>query len=397
MNRPRIAYLCDHSPLDKNLYSGGNARIYAALQAHVGDVTIVPNDWGMAEPVRKMVQALPDAITLRLRWRMHLMLQRVIARRVTRFLKQGDFDVLFGAYSLHSLAGVKVPPGMVVVYTSDATQTVYRLSDVGQAHRKSSWVSRVFETWSRGQEKQVLAGCDHLLWPSEWLRSATQELYDLPGNSAHLVPWGANIGWVPTPPPKTLASGAPLHLLVIGRNWWAKGGPMAFDTLRALRLAGVDARLTVIGCEPPDVHRNAFVTVHPQLDKAKPEELAIFQQTLEQAHFMVQPSFESYGFAFCEASAYGLPSLCLRVGGVPITEGVNGHALQPGATSEDYCRLILSYLDDPDSYARLSQSSRQEYETRLNWESWGQAVAQILGSENAQSQHTMARPLVQVG
>ena len=65
-----------------------------------------------------------------------------------------------------------------------------------------------------------------------------------------------------------------MRLLVIGRDWFAKGGPLAFDAMMVLRDKGVDARLTVIGCDPPEFHQNAHVTVHPQLNKAVPAEQA---------------------------------------------------------------------------------------------------------------------------
>ena len=130
------------------------------------------------------------------------------------------------------------------------------------------------------------------------------------------MPSGANIA-DPGPPaaPTRLEMGAPLNLLVLGRDWFAKGGPVAFETMERLRALGHDARLTVISCTPPEFHRNAHVTVHPHLNKSKADGYATLDACLKSAHFMVMASFESYGFAFCEASAHGLPSLCLKVGG----------------------------------------------------------------------------------
>ena len=136
----------------------------------------------------------------------------------------------------------------------------------------------------------------------------------------------------------------------------------------------------MIGCVPPDAHRNGHVTVHPQIDKTVPEQLALFETTLAQAHFLVQPSFESYGFAFCEASAHGLPSLCLDVGGVPVRDGVNGHALPPGSEVADFADRIMAYLEAPDSYAALSRSAYREFEQRLSWDAWGRTVAAELRS-----------------
>ncbi|MCC1491374.1 glycosyltransferase family 4 protein [Cognatishimia sp. F0-27] len=378
MTRLRIAYLCDHSPLDRNLYSGGNARIHDALCAHAGDVTILDNRWHGVQPVRRLIEALPVGANLRLRWRMHLMLARRIARGVETELARGGYDVLFGAYSLHSMAQVRVPAGCIKVFTSDATQTVYRTSEIGASFKRKLALSALMDTWVERQEKAILHSLDLALWPSQWLLDAVTDRYDLPPKAARLIEWGANIDPVPAPAPRRIAPDAPLRLLLIGRDWFAKGGPVAFDTMQALRAQGVDARLCVIGCMPPAFHTNEWVTIHPQLDKAIPDQLAQFNAALAGAHFLVQPSFESYGFAFCEASAHGLPSLCLRVGGVPVRDGINGHALPPGSPPDAFAARIRTYLDDPSGYAALCASARREYEERLNWDAWGRRTAQAL-------------------
>ncbi|WP_425071550.1 glycosyltransferase family 4 protein [Sagittula sp. S175] len=385
MARLRIAYLCDMSPLDRNLYSGGNARLFDALSDHA-DLTILPRDWGTVDVARKAILAMPEHLNLRLRWRAHYALRRVIARRIEAALP--GHDVLFGAYALWSLAGVRVPDGMVTAFTSDAVQTVYRESEIGAAHADSR-LGRILDGWTERCERRVLQRLDLALWPSDWLKQEAEVRYGLRAAVGHVVEWGANIPPPPVPAPRALGTG-PVRLLVIGRDWFAKGGPVAFETMTLLRATGVDARLTVIGCTPPEFHRNDWVTVHNQLDKAVPEELAVFEAALAEAHFLVQPSFESYGFAFCEASAYGLPSLCLRVGGVPIVEGENGHALPPGSGAEDFARIIRGYIAAPQDYARLSQSARHLYEERLNWSAWGRRTIALL--EDAVARKSGALP-----
>ncbi len=377
-DRLRIAYLCDMSPLDRNAYSGGNTRMFEALKRHAGDVTILPTTWGAADPVRRLIRAMPEAVAMRARWRVHYALRRMTAKRIEAELAGGGYDVLFGTYALHAFCGVRVPDRMVRVFTSDATQTVYRLSEVGQAHKRVFAFGHLLDGWVERCERTALHGADLLLWPSEWLQDACITRYGLEPERNRLVPWGANIPRPPAPDPRRLTREAPVELLVIGRDWCAKGGPVAFDTMKLLRERGVDARLTVIGCVPPECHQNAHVTVFPQLDKSVPEQKEQFDLALERAHFMVMPSFESFGFAFCEAAAYGLPALCLRVGGVPVRDGVTGHALPPGSGTEDFAAKILDLLDEPETYTRLSETARQEFESRLNWDSWGRSTADLL-------------------
>lgn len=377
----KIAYLCDQSPLNRNLYSGGNARIYDALRTHVGDVTILSNTWHMAEPVRRLVEAMPDAITIRARWRLHLALSRVIAAGVRRELRRDRFDVLFCPYSFHSLLNVKPPYPMLTIHTSDATPTTYKQSEVGQSFGSYWSLARWLDPWVLRRETKVFRNTDLLIWPTDWLKGLADDLYGLDDGQSLVIPWGANIEWPePETEPLSISPDGPVNLLVIGRDWFAKGGPMAVDTMKALRSAGIDARLTVIGCNPPDFHMTPEVTVYPSLDKSVPAELKQFQDALRQAHFLVMPSFESFGFAFCEASAYSLPSLCLRVGGVPVRDGVNGHALPQGSTEADFASLIQQYLSNPAAYAALRKTTRQEFETRLNWDAWGKSVKRLIDS-----------------
>lgn len=371
----KIAYLCDHSPLDRNLYSGGNARMFDALQRHAGTVSILSNSWHAAQPIRRVIEQMPDAVNLRLRWRAHLALAGIIARGVRAEIEAGGFDAVFCAYSLWSLHKLRVPQGVVTAFSSDTTQTVFQTSEVGAHHGAGFRLTRPLDGWVERCERDALHNADLVFWPSVWQRDAAAARYGLPPDKAYRIPWGANLDWLPAEEPHRLRTDGPLRLLLVGRDWWAKGGPMAFDTMQALRAQGVDARLTVVGCTPPDVHRSDQVTVHAQLDKAVPEDLATFNMELARAHFLIQPSYESYGFAFCEASAHGLPSLCLAAGGVPVLDGINGFALPIGSDASDFAAVITRYRADPDAYAALSRSARQKYEERLNWDAWGRGVA----------------------
>ncbi len=377
----KIAYLCDISPEHTQPYSGGNARIYNALKTHVGEVDILPQSWGVAEPLRQAVHALPDRANLRLRWRLHLALGPIIARNVTRALSQKKYDVVFGAYSFQSLAALKTPYPILKAYTADATFTAYRRSQIGQ-NFGASWATRnLLDPLTLRAEHKIYRNLDLMLWPSEWLKREADALYGLSDAQSLVLPWGANID---TPAaegtPLPIDANAPVRLLVVGRDWFSKGGPQAFETLQVLRATGVDAQLTVIGTTPPEFHLNEHVTVHPSLNKAVPTEKALFEAAFAKAHFLVQPSFESWGFAFCEAAAFGLPSLCLNVGGVPVRDDITGHALPEGAGAPEFAEIINSYLRDPARYQALRLSARKAFDTQLNWDAWGKSVRMIFES-----------------
>lgn len=376
-DRPlKIAYLCDITPLDPNLYSGGNARMYQALKHHAGEVTIVSNSWHLAEGLRRLMHALPEALNLRMRWRLHLLLGRIIARGLRREMKRGDFDVLFCAYSIQSLAGLGKLPDVVTAFTTDATPTTYKRSIVGQSFGSFLSASRHMDPWIAKQEDRILHQTDLLLLPTNWLRDGISEAFAVPKEQMHVIPWGANIGDVDVVENSDeLSVDRPVELLFVGRDWHAKGGPIALDVLSTLIARGQKARLTILGCEPEGLTSDDKIRIIGPLDKSIPEDMAAFEAHFRSAHFLINPAFESYGFAYCEAAAHALPSLSLRVGGVPVRDGINGHALPVSSDGDAFADVIATYVKEPAKYAALRKSSRKEYEDHLNWDAWGQAVA----------------------
>ena len=375
----KIAYLSDFDPSDPTLYSGGNAAMLRALRAQGNAVTVLSQSWGLADPLRRAILAAPESLSIRARWRLHLALAHVIARRVRSELARDHHDVLFCAYSFHSLSRLSLPYPMVTAFSSDATPTIYKTSRVGQSF--GSWFapSRLLDPAIERAERRVFAGLDLALWPSDWLRDAVNARYGLDPDRSRSIPWGANIEDPGAgAPDAAIGPGHPVEILLVGRDWHAKGGAITAQTVALLRARGIDARLTVIGCTPPaEVSREAL-RVHPHLDKSNPDELARFQGAFRNAHFLLMPSFESYGFAFCEAAAHGLPSLCLKAGGVPVWDDENGHALPIGATADDFAALVQHYIDNPPAHAALCRAARRVYEEKLNWDAWGRAATRAM-------------------
>jgi len=377
--RLKIAYICETNPKHAWAHSGGNTRIFNVLNKHVGDLTFIGESWGWLDFLRLFIQKLPEKINLRLRFRIHLLLSRFIARRTAKLLKKQKYDVLFCSYSFFCLANLKAPYPILTVFTSDATFTGYKNSEVGAAFESMFALSRKFDTYIKKKEDEVYQSTDLMLWPSMWTKRSSDQLYGLTDDQSKLVYWGANIQ---KPSMEELALDNPItgevKLLLVGRDWFHKGGPLVFSVLEKLIEKGVNASLTVIGCVPPDAHRNEKMTVHPNLDKTKPEQLEIFKAAFRDAHFFVMPSYEAYGFAFCEAAAYGLPALCLDVGGIPVKEGVSGHALPKASDADDFVSVLDGYIADNDKYVELRKSSRAFYEENLNWEAWAEHTKALI-------------------
>jgi glycosyltransferase involved in cell wall biosynthesis len=380
MGQLRIAYLGDVSPLDRNAYSGGTARIYDSLCKHAGEVTILPVHWAVGDLLRRALERVSDSNARALRWWVQVALRQAVADRVEAALARGDYDVLFCAQALPLLAGLRVPTGVVTAYTSDTLHSFPpHVGDPDRWQRSFARPKRA-AGWVERREQRALRKLDLAFWPTQWLSDTAVARFQPGERKDHVVPWGSKLKVSPSKPQeKLIHTGGPLEILFIGRDWAGQGGPLLSETVTGLRARGVDALLTVIGCRPPDAALGEHVAVFPALDPADPQ----YAEVLRSAHFLVVPSVPGYGFALCDAAAFGVPSLSFCERGAPIREGVNGHLLLPGSGSEDLVDVILSYVNAPGRYAALSLSTRQEYTERLNWDAWGRAVTDQLGVASA--------------
>ena len=97
--------------------------------------------------------------------------------------------------------------------------------------------------------------------------------------------------------------------------------------------------------------------------------------------FLLVPTrCDAYGHVFCEASAFGLPSITTSTGGVPevVRNGENGYVLPYSARGSEYAQIIAEIYQDDQRYTALVESSRAAFESRLNWDVWGSDVKQVL-------------------
>jgi glycosyltransferase involved in cell wall biosynthesis len=220
---------------------------------------------------------------------------------------------------------------------------------------------------------------DKIIYCSEWIKHKALETYHIDPDKIEVIELGANI---PAPTNYTIDIAMDIcRLVFIGKNWEKKGGDKVLQACRLLKKEGFPCTLTIIGSIPTDMNdADEDVIVIPFLDKSRREHLNRLCKILSESHFLVLPTvFDAYGIVFCEASAYGVPSIASDVGGVsqPVRKGKNGFLLPPDATAQDYAEKIKTVFGDRENYIKLRASSRYEFETRLNWDAWGERVNTI--------------------
>lgn len=182
--------------------------------------------------------------------------------------------------------------------------------------------------------------------------------------------------------PRTFRYNGHLDLLFLGVDWVRKGGWIAVDICRWLNENGIPSTLHIVGVRnlDPAIRKLSFVDYVGFLNKNIPEEYKRLVDLTRLCHCMLLPTLaECSAIAFCESSANGLPVFSHLTGGVAdyICEGENGHLLPFGSSGEDFGRKIKQSLESGE-LERMSVTSRLLYRQKLNWNIWGQRMAEII-------------------
>lgn len=291
-------------------------------------------------------------------------LGKLISERINRL----NFDLLFFGDLLFLPLDIDIP----VVFLSDMTFEQVRL------HYKKSDERNIEPCINL--ERLSLSTAFRIIYSSEWIKQKAVEVYNINPSKINVVEFGANI---PTPNNYSIEIDMDIcRLVFIGTDWERKGGYKMLEIYRILKQEGFPCTLTIIGSlpedEPEDDENLTFIHF---LDKTRKEHLEKLCDILSKSHFFVLPTkFDAFGIVFCEASAFALPSITANVGGVgqAVKEGKNGYLLPADATAKDYAEKIKTVFSDKENYLKLRRSSRNEFETRLNWDVWGERVNKIL-------------------
>lgn len=368
----RIAFLTAEDARDPRFWSGTPYHIAASLAGqgaaidHVGPLPAWPL---LALRARKKLErtlGLPQSlITGSPAYARFAGL--VAGRRIAALAPRPDvvFSPAGSALVAHLEAGVPL------VYLSDAT--VRLMVDY---YPQFTGLSRAAIRAADGLERAAIAKAALLVYPTRWAADSAVRDYGADPAKIIVAPLGANMDEAEIGGPASPPGDGICRLLFVGTEWERKGGDIALRALEVLRGLGVPSRLTLVGATPPGpvgegVEATGF------LDKNKPADRARLAALYREADFFILPTrHECYGIVFCEAAAYGVPSLATRTGGVPdvVAEGETGFTLPPEDRGEGYAAAIAGLWADPDRYQALRASSRRAYETRLNWDAWGRTV-----------------------
>jgi glycosyltransferase involved in cell wall biosynthesis len=377
MKQVKVGFLSTHNYFDQNAWSGGVYRMYQALKSKGFQMVNLgnPEKPSLLQKVKNRLK--PKKKRAIIGSAAYLEENKQIAAQIQRQLQQNPCDVIFAPVASRevSLLDHNIP----VIYMSDATPELIKETYNLYPDEASFLVADQ-------QEKSAISKATKMVYPSEWVANSAVNYYQANPENIKVVTFGANVDpdVIPTID-DTLkkCQDKTCRLLFIGKDWERKGGYIAFDTLKILNQMGVNAELVFLGCVPPEGFQHQKMKVIPFLNKNIPEEQQQFSQLLLNSHFLLFPTrADCSPFVICEANAFGLPVITTEVGGIPtiIQNGKNGYTLPLSASGQDYANLIAQNFSDSSHYQQLVRSSRQEYETRLNWDKWADNVYPVITS-----------------
>ncbi|QCX53430.1 glycosyltransferase family 4 protein [Elizabethkingia sp. JS20170427COW] len=369
----KIGFICKGDPQDKKTWSGTTYKMFQAIKNLGYSVVWIPGvEYSAFEKkVFEKTASLHEKLLNRTYNRHQNIGKAIIAsRKMQLAIHHEKPDILFAVGTINELALLKT--SIPIVYLNDILYDQH--INYYPAYMGLGWYSK---KTLRFLEKKVLQKCAAVILPSEWSIERAETFYHLSPEKLHLLRFGANIEVPNKITYKKLSS--EITFLFLGVEWERKGGDIALATIELLAQEGYPVKLKVVGCIPP--RTSEVLEVIPFLNKNNPSEYQQLKDILLSSDFLFLPTrAECYGIVFCEASAYGLPSITTATGGVTsiVKNGINGYALPLQATPQDYAEVIKPLLQNPKDLFALKENSRKRYEESLTWELWQQQLGKIL-------------------
>ena len=371
----KIGFAARYDPRDKQTWSGTAYYTYQQLKKY-GEVEI------FQFPLPKLLQEwLTMQKSINRRWfgkqssvEFLSAYARYFSRRLTAALKKNPVDILFVSASSQMIAEVKTD--IPIIYMTDAT-----FQQLQGYYQSFSNLPDYNIRQGIALDKRAFQKAAHCMLASDWCKQSAIHDYGMADEKITVVPCGANLDQVPMTVEIGSSQQGNCRLLFLGVDWERKGGAIALEAFRLLKKENTSATLRIIGCVPPvEIMPEEGIEVIPFLDKNKAEGMQQLHQIFLDTDFLLLPTrAECAGIVFCEAAAYGIPSISTNTGGVGtyVRGGINGYALPLAAGAADYALRISQLWNNQQELTQLKQQSRQLFEQELNWDAWGEAFKKI--------------------
>ncbi len=379
----RIAYLTISNPNDRHSWSGTDFYIFTTLKKNYELVDALgPDEPKLITFCCKLIHGISLYLfKKRFDYRHSTLYSKACAKLFDKKLQKNKYDLIVAPAGIASIAYLKTK--FPVIFVGDRI--------IGNAINYHTILRNLWK-WSEEQsvttEKLGLTKAKLNIFSSHWAADFAINTYKMPNQKFLVIPFGANIDNVPTADYvlNNYVITIECKLLLIGTYWKNKGADIAFNTLQILLKNGINASLTIVGCEPEEPINHEKLTIIPFLNKNTPEGLKKLEALyLSHSFFILPTRFDCTPIVFCEASAYGLPILSANTGGVAghVQENINGFLIDYDDKGQAYATKIKELWNDKNRYLQLKKSARELYDNQLNWDSWATKFIEVTDKINS--------------
>lgn len=356
-------------------WSGTHHFIYHALKK-IGEVHVL----GPYNPylLKKFLSGLHKALQIltgkRWNYRHSSYLSKQYAVFFRKKILQINPDVIVAPAASAEIARLKT--SVPIIYITDGT---FRLCK--DYHKALSHLSSFSIQESEQTEQLAIEKASAVLVSSEWCAKSVIQDYSASSEKVFIQPFGANL---PDDVPSShIFDIVPevWHLLFISSNWENKGGDIALEVFRRVRVKHENVMLHLVGDRNKKIQFPEGVVYHGYLKKNNSEDLVKLQNLFRQSHLLILPTrFDCTPVTICEASMYGVPSLVTKTGGVEghLKEGINGYLIPFEDKGELWSEKITMLINNPQEYLKLRKKTRELYEKELNWGTYTEKIKEIL-------------------
>lgn len=251
---------------------------------------------------------------------------------------------------------------------------ILHMQDLAYLHTDS--YNRLKARYWRSELKKVVADYEGFIAISESTKRDLVDHFGLAENRVDVVGHGLALAFLEEPWRRPDMTG-PIRFLSVGVHHPRKRLPTAVRFIHALRRAGMDARLQLVGpCTAEteavrqtiaDFDLGAFVEITGQLDSA-----GLLSAYRAADVLLWTSAYEGFGFPLIEAMAMSLPVVSVTNSSVPeVTGGYYVEIDTDDLTAS--ARHVLEAVRDVDSIAELSQAAHA-FVRRYTWDSAAEKV-----------------------
>ncbi len=376
MSEVKIAYLSSSNPYDKKSWSGIHYHLLKTIVnqgyevEYLGEVDAsIPIFFGK-------LKSLLTKIFLRKQYdyRHSVSLSKHYAKHYNKKLVEKHYDLIFAPVASCEIAYIKTKIPIVSLSDTTFSNMINYYSNYTKLTKKSLKQALLIE-------QKALSNSAAIIYPSAWAKNSAITDFKIPSEKIKIIPLGANLENIPSAEiVLNKPQSSTCRLLFLGVDWERKGGQIAFETFLELKKMNIETSLVICGCIPPDQIKNENLQIIPFLDKNNIDDQQKLNDLLLNTDFLILPTkAECFGVVFCEASAFGIPSVTCDTGGVEgaVKNGINGYRLHMNASGLDFANQIASIFQEKSNFENLRESCRSIYEKNLNWDSWGSKAKEV--------------------